>query len=87
MKKGFDVPTIKRISDRSSIPIIAHGGAGNINHVLNLVRNTKVSGVALSSLLHYDIAHTFKKPFFKLGNLNYLQSLKKKQKRKKIFYT
>ena len=86
MKKGFDVPTIKRISDRSSIPIIAHGGAGNINHVLNLVRNTKVSGVALSSLLHYDIAHTFKKPFFKLGNLNYLQSLKK-TKKKKIFYT
>ena len=86
MKKGFDVPTIKRISDRSSIPIIAHGGAGNINHVLNLVRNTKVSGVALSSLLHYDIAHTFKKPFFKLGNLNYLQSLKKNKKEKNFLY-
>ncbi len=86
MKKGFDIPTIKRITDKSSIPIIAHGGAGNINHVLNLIRNTKVSGVALSSLLHYDIAHTFKKPFFKLGNLNYLQSLKRNKKEKNFLH-
>jgi cyclase len=85
MKKGFDIPVIKKISNKASIPIIAHGGAGTIDHVLDLVKATNVSGVALSSLLHYDIAHLFKKPSFKIGNFNYLNSLKKKRKKEKNF--
>ena len=85
MKNGFDIPTIKKISSKASIPIIAHGGAGSVNHVLDLVKKTNISGVAMSSLLHYDIAHLFKKPSFKLGNLNYLNSLKRKKQKEKNF--
>ncbi len=85
MKNGFDIPMIKKISRNASIPIIAHGGAGDIKHVLDLVEKTNVSGVALSSLLHYDIAHLFKKPKFKIGNFNYLNSLKRNKKKEKNF--
>ena len=85
MKKGFDIPIIKKITSKASIPIIAHGGAGSIDHVLDLVKKTNISGVALSSLLHYDIAHLFKKPSFKLGNFNYLSSLSRKKKKEKNF--
>jgi imidazole glycerol-phosphate synthase subunit HisF len=85
MKKGFDIPVIKKISNKASIPIIAHGGAGTIDHVLDLVKATNVSGVALSSLLHYDIAHLFKKPSFKIGNFNYLNSLKRTERKEKNF--
>ena len=40
MKKGFDIPIIKKITSKASIPIIAHGGAGNTDHVLDLVKKT-----------------------------------------------
>ena len=85
MKKGFDIPIIKKITSKASIPIIAHGGAGNTDHVLDLVKKTNVSGVALSSLLHYDIAHLFKKPLLKIGNFNYLNSINRKKKKEKNF--
>ncbi len=85
MKKGFDIPVIKKISSKATIPVIAHGGAGTIDHIIDLVKKTNVSGVALSSLLHYEIAHLFKKPLLKIGNFNYLNSLNKKKRRKKIF--
>jgi len=83
MKKGFDIPIIKKITSKATIPVIAHGGAGSIDHILELVRKTNVSGVALSGLLHYDIAHLFKKPLLKIGNFNYLNSLDKKKKKEK----
>ena len=85
MKKGFDIPLIKKISENASIPIIAHGGAGSIDHVVDLVDATNVSGVALSSLLHYDIAHLFKTKSLKVGNFNYLNSLDKTKKKEKNF--
>ena len=83
MKKGFDIPIIKKITSKATIPVIAHGGAGTIDHILELVRKTNVSGVALSGLLHYDIAHLFKKPLLKIGNFNYLNSLDKKKRKEK----
>ena len=57
----------------------------NTDHVLDLVKKTNVSGVALSSLLHYDIAHLFKKPLLKIGNFNYLNSINRKKRKKKNF--
>ena len=37
-----------------NVPIIASGGAGNINHIKYLDKNTKVQGIALASVLHYE---------------------------------
>ncbi len=84
LKNGFDIKIIKKISSSVSIPVIAHGGAGNLEHILDVVKNTEISGVAISSMLHYDIAGTFNNKNFKTGNLNYLQNIKKKQKSKNI---
>lgn len=82
LKKGFDIKVINKISKNASIPIIAHGGAGEIKHVIELVKKTNVSGVALSSLLHYDIANFFKIKNRTIGNLNYLESNSKIKKPK-----
>ena len=82
LKKGFDIKIINKISENASIPIIAHGGAGEIKHVIELVKKTNVSGVALSSLLHYDIANFFKIKNRTIGNLNYLESNSKIKKPK-----
>ena len=64
LNNGFDIKTINKISKSVSIPVIAHGGAGSVKHIVDLVKKTNVSGVSISSIIHYDIAHIFKKKNF-----------------------
>ena len=64
MKKGFDIPMIKKITSNASIPI-SSGGAGNTGHVLDLVKKTNVSGVALSSCF-ITILLIYLKPLLKI---------------------
>ncbi len=51
---GFDNNIIKIISDNVSIPVIAHGGAGNKDDVINVIKKGKADAVVISSLLHYN---------------------------------
>jgi cyclase len=55
-KKGFDMELVKQISELVSIPVIASGGAGNINHVLEVAKESQVGAVAVASLIHYNLA-------------------------------
>ncbi len=52
--EGFDDNTIKKITDIATIPVIAHGGAGNLQHIASVIKNGKASAVALGSLLVYQ---------------------------------
>lgn len=55
--KGFDTYLTEAIARAVQIPVIAHGGAGNIQHVSDLLLNeANVSGVCLASILHYNLA-------------------------------
>ena len=51
---GFDEELIRRIVNHSSLPIVVHGGAGNKNHIYNLISKFKISGIAIASLFHYE---------------------------------
>ena len=59
LQKGFDISLTKKISNIVKVPIIAHGGAGNFQHIYDVIKKTKISGVSISSLLHYDTYMTF----------------------------
>lgn len=61
-KKGFDINLNKTISDSVKIPVISSGGAGNIDHIVELFLNTSSDAVALASILHYK---TFKTEIIK----------------------
>jgi cyclase len=54
-KKGFDIDLVNQISKIVKIPVIASGGAGQLNDISDLFHNSEISGVALASLLHYNI--------------------------------
>lgn len=54
-KKGFDANLANLISQKTNIPLIMSGGAGNLEHIINFIDETKISAVALASLLHYNI--------------------------------
>lgn len=58
--RGFDIELTKMVADAVSIPVIAHGGAGKVEHVCEVLLKTEVNAVAISSILHYDFIKRFK---------------------------
>ncbi len=75
LRCGFDIPIIKKISEIVKVPVIAHGGCGNIDHIINLIKKTNVTGVALASILHYASIKKKQNTFnLKTGNTNFLQN-------------
>jgi cyclase len=52
--KGFDLELVKRITDAVSIPVIAHGGAGTVDHIGQVVKQANASAVALGSMVVFQ---------------------------------
>ncbi|OJJ19315.1 imidazole glycerol phosphate synthase subunit HisF [marine bacterium AO1-C] len=52
--KGYDVELIKKISDNVNLPVIANGGAGNLEHIKSVVKQGSASAVALGSMVVYQ---------------------------------
>ena len=42
------------IANAVSVPVVASGGAGRTQDVVDLAQTADVSGVAIASMLHYD---------------------------------
>lgn len=51
---GYDVSLIKSITDAVNIPVIANGGAGNMNHLISVVNQGGASAVAMGSMVVYQ---------------------------------
>ena len=51
---GFDIGLVRKVTDKVSIPVIAHGGAGTIEHICEVVKQGKSSAVALGSMVVYQ---------------------------------
>lgn len=52
--EGFDIPLVKAVSDSVRIPVIANGGAGNIEHIAMVVKNGGASAVGLGSMVVFQ---------------------------------
>lgn len=50
---GYDIPLIKKISEAISIPVVALGGAGNIQHMKQAYCEGFVNGLAAGSIFVY----------------------------------
>jgi len=51
---GYDIELTRIVSDSVQIPVISCGGAGNSEHIGQVIVEGKADAVALSSMLHYD---------------------------------
>jgi cyclase len=52
--KGFDLDVVKLVTDQVNIPVIAHGGAGSLEHIRDVVRIANASAVALGSMIVFQ---------------------------------
>lgn len=52
-KNGFDIELTKKVSEAVSIPVIASGGCGNLQHFLDVFNQTKCDAALAASLFHY----------------------------------
>ncbi|EQA43709.1 imidazoleglycerol phosphate synthase, cyclase subunit [Leptospira broomii serovar Hurstbridge str. 5399] len=52
-KKGFDIKLLKLFSSNLEIPIIASGGAGNPEHMVEAILRGKADAVLAASIFHF----------------------------------
>ena len=51
--KGFDVELVREIAGTVAVPVIASGGLGTAEHLVDVVRDGKADAVAVADALHY----------------------------------
>ena len=52
-KAGFDIALTRAISDAVSVPVIASGGVGTLDHLVEGVRDGHASAVLAASIFHF----------------------------------
>lgn len=52
-KSGFDIDLYRELGDAVDVPIIASGGAGTLQHFVDVFQQTKVTGALAASIFHF----------------------------------
>ena len=52
-QKGYDIDLMKKISEKVNIPVIASGGVGNLDHLVEGIIQGKANAVLAASIFHY----------------------------------
>ncbi len=52
-KEGYDIELTRRVSETVQIPVIASGGAGNMEHLYDALTEGKADAVLAASIFHY----------------------------------
>ena len=57
MMNGYDLELLSKITEKLTIPVIALGGAGNIDHFKEAIDHAQVSAVAAGSVFVFQGKH------------------------------
>ena len=52
-KAGYDIALTRAVSEAVTIPVIASGGAGNLDHMVDVLRDGKADAVLAASIFHF----------------------------------
>ena len=52
-KDGYDIPLTRAVSEAVNVPVIASGGAGELEHFLKVLLDGKADAVLAASVFHY----------------------------------
>ena len=53
MKTGYDLAVTRRISESVGVPVVASGGAGNLQHMADVLLEGKADAVLAASIFHF----------------------------------
>ncbi len=53
MADGYDVELCRRVSDAVEVPVIASGGAGKLDHLVQVIKQGGASAVLAASIFHF----------------------------------
>ena len=75
--EGFDVKLYSNLKKILNIPVIAHGGASNIEHIHEVFKITNIDAVSIASILHYGavklLVERADSNFLEEGNIDFLK--------------
>jgi cyclase len=52
-KQGFDLPLTRAVADSVAVPVIASGGVGNLDHLVDGIREGHANAVLAASIFHF----------------------------------
>jgi cyclase len=52
-KKGYDISLTRAVADAVSVPVIASGGVGNLDHMVEGIRDGHATAVLAASIFHF----------------------------------
>ena len=52
-RQGFDIPLTRAIADAVTVPVIASGGVGNLDHLAEGVTQGHADAVLAASIFHF----------------------------------
>ena len=52
-KAGYDIEITRRISENVGVPVVASGGAGNLDHMVDVLKQGKADAVLAASIFHF----------------------------------
>ena len=52
-RQGFDIPLTRAVADRVGVPIIASGGVGTLEHLVEGIRDGHATAVLAASIFHF----------------------------------
>jgi cyclase len=50
---GYDIPLTRAVAEAVDIPVIASGGAGNVDHIYDALTEGKAEAALVASIVHY----------------------------------
>jgi imidazole glycerol-phosphate synthase subunit HisF len=74
--KGFDNELISKVSEIVTVPLIIHGGAGNLVQIKEILNEYDVDAISCSAIFHYECIKNSKKEISNNseGNFDFLLS-------------
>jgi len=52
-RKGYDIPLTRAIADAVPVPVIASGGVGTLDHMVEGIRDGHATAVLAASIFHF----------------------------------
>ncbi|MFW6132348.1 MAG: imidazole glycerol phosphate synthase subunit HisF [Planctomycetota bacterium] len=53
VQTGYDIPMTRAVADAVDVPVIASGGAGTLDHLVEAIRDAHADAVLVASIAHY----------------------------------